>query len=96
MVNVVQSTTSSSYLNQLSFGSYDGGCVAVIDKLTVSSIKPVGRPALHEAVSNMSILDGVDLDVPGYTVVCAVWDYTLVPVSCAAECTVHQCEKKGP
>ena len=45
VVNVVQSSTRTSYLSQLP--SYDGGCLAVIDKLNVSSVKPVGRPALE-------------------------------------------------
>ena len=35
---VTQSSTSSSYLNQLSFPSYDGGCLVVIDKLSGSSV----------------------------------------------------------
>ena len=38
VVIVTQSSTSSSYLNQLAFPSYDGGCLAVIDKLSVSSV----------------------------------------------------------
>ena len=33
-----QSSTSSAYLNQLTFPSYDGGCLAVIDKFSVSSV----------------------------------------------------------
>ena len=37
-VIVTQSSTSSSYLNQLTFPSCDGGCLAVIDKLSVSSV----------------------------------------------------------
>ena len=35
---VVMSSTSSSYLNELTFPSYDGGCLAVIDKFSVSSV----------------------------------------------------------
>ena len=38
IVIVTQSSTSSSYLNQLTFPSYDGGCLAVIDKFSVSSV----------------------------------------------------------
>ena len=38
VVMVTQSSTSSSYPNQLTFPSYDGGCLAVIDKLSVSSV----------------------------------------------------------
>ena len=38
VVIVTQSSTSSSYLNQLTFPSYDGGCLTVIDKLSVSSV----------------------------------------------------------
>ena len=34
VVMVTQSSTSSSYLNQLTFPSYDGGCLAVIDKFS--------------------------------------------------------------
>ena len=48
MVKVTQSSTSSSYLNQVVFPSYDGGCLAVIDKFSVSSVKPDDRPTLHE------------------------------------------------
>ena len=38
VVIVTQSSTSSSYLNQLTFPSYDGGCLAAIDRLSVSSV----------------------------------------------------------
>ena len=38
VVIVTQSSTSSSYLNQLTFPSYDSGCLAAIDKLSVSSV----------------------------------------------------------
>ena len=38
VVMVTQSSTSSSYLNQLTFPSYNGGCLAVIDKFSVSSV----------------------------------------------------------
>ena len=47
IVKVTQSSTSSSYLNQLTLLSYDGGCLAVINKLIVSSVKPWGRPTFE-------------------------------------------------
>ena len=37
-VVMVTQSTSSSYLNQLTFPSYDGGCLAVTDKFSVSSV----------------------------------------------------------
>ena len=46
VVKVAQSSTSSSYLSQLTFPSNDGGSLAVIDKLSVSSVKPEDRPTL--------------------------------------------------
>ena len=38
VVMVTQSSTSSSYLNQLTLPSYDGGCLAVIDKFSAYSL----------------------------------------------------------
>ena len=38
VAKVTQSSTSSSYLSQLTLPSYDGGCLAGIDKLSVSSV----------------------------------------------------------
>ena len=35
VVKVTQSSTSSSYLNQLTLPSYDGGCLAVIDRASL-------------------------------------------------------------
>ena len=39
----------ASYLTQLTFPSCDGGCLAAMDKLSVSSVEPDGRPALEYA-----------------------------------------------
>ena len=47
VVIVTQSSTSSSYLNQLTFPSHDGGCLAVIDELNVSSVWPCGFAILE-------------------------------------------------
>ena len=37
----------SKCLSQLTFPSHNGGCLAVVDKMRVSSAQPVGRPALE-------------------------------------------------
>ena len=61
VVKVTQSSASSSYLSQLTFLSYGGGCLAVIDKFSISSVKPWDRPALGSASLKLSrylILEG--------------------------------------
>ena len=59
MVKVTQSSTSSSYPNRLTFPSYGGDCLAVIDKLSVSSVKPDDRPTLELASTKPSPSDDI-------------------------------------
>ena len=59
ILKVTQSSTSSSFLNQLTFPSYDGGCLAVIDKLSVSSVKPWDRPTFEYSSMKPSPSDDI-------------------------------------
>ena len=58
-VIVTQSSTSSSYLNHLIFPSYDGGCLAVIGKLSVSSVWPDDLAILEQASMKPSPSDDI-------------------------------------
>ena len=85
---VTQSSTSSSYLNQQTFPSYNGGCSAVIDKLSVSGVPiPEGNwyPVVVEVVVLVSgsipervqhtNMDDWRMDCPWWLVL------TVIPVS---------------